>query len=106
MPETRPVSRIDDVLVSRRVVEIASDLQDGASRQQRRSILLVCVGFHPVVIVAGAVQRLDLRAIDCLQGRFLCRNGMAWLEDESSMLFTGEVEGNLFVRNGVEQPVW
>jgi hypothetical protein len=23
---------------------------------------------------------------------------MAWLEDESSVLFTGEVEGNLFVR--------
>ena len=55
-----PVARIGHVLVGRRVVHVADDVQDRALRQQRRRIVGVVVAAHPVVVVADAVQRLDV----------------------------------------------
>ena len=65
--QSRPVSRIDDVLVGRRVVEVAGDTQNRPLRQQRRRILLVGIDPDPAVVVAGATQGLRRGAIDRIQ---------------------------------------
>ena len=66
MAEPRPVPRIDDILVGGRVVEVRDHVQDRASRQKRRRLVCVLIGLHPAVVVAGAVERLDQRAVNRL----------------------------------------
>ena len=51
-----PVARIRHVLVLRRVVHVADDVQHGALGQQRRVVVVVVVAAHPVVVVADAVD--------------------------------------------------
>ena len=67
-----PVARVRDVLVRRRVVHVADDVQDRALRQERRVVVVVRVAAHPVVVVAGAGQRLDVDSPRSLRGTSAC----------------------------------
>ena len=61
--------------VPRGVVVPGDDVEDRARRQQRRRVVVVVVDLDPVVVVAGAVQRLaDAVRIGAPSGTSACRS--------------------------------
>src|SRR6266566_3157816 len=59
---TGPVSWIGRVLIISGSVEETHEMNNGAFRQERRRIVLIYVLLYPVVVVADAIQRLDVVA--------------------------------------------
>src|SRR5262245_6779366 len=62
VPQPRPVPRVDDVLVCRRVVEVAGDTQDRSLRQQRCPVFRVRIDPDPPVVISRTTERLSSRA--------------------------------------------
>ena len=80
LPDPLPIARIRHVLVRRRVVHVADDVEDGVLWEQRRRIIVVVVAADPVVIVADAVDGLDVVAPDGLEAHALTRSVQVRLE--------------------------
>src|SRR5437867_8139990 len=64
---TGPVSWIGRVLIISGSVEETHEMNNGAFRQERRRIVLIYILLYPVVVVADAIQRLDVVAPDRFQ---------------------------------------